>query len=125
MLRAPTMSAWSAWPQAVQTKRRLVASNNPAFGARLRRGRRIDELKLAAAFNELIAEHACEHAPTLVEDASIEARLDRNVTAGLLDPTFCTRRHVPDTQLSRLHDPVVVGELGGELVQIVFASVSA
>jgi len=84
--------------------------HNPAFGAPLRRVRRIDELKLAAAFDELIAEHVCEHAPTLVEDASIEARLDRNVTAGFLERTFCTRRHVSDAQLLDLHDPVVLGD---------------
>ena len=72
--------------------------HNPAFGARLRGVRRIGELKLAAAFDELIAEHVCEHAPTLVEDASIEARLDRNVTAGFLERP-ALRRNVTDSSL--------------------------
>jgi hypothetical protein len=96
---------------------------NPAFGARLRRKCRVDQLKLTTSLGELVTQHVPKHAPALVENGTIEARLGHNVPSRFLDRPLCARCHIPDVQFLDFDNAVALGDLGRELALIVLASV--
>src|SRR5215472_13186812 len=69
------------------------------------------EFHPTAPFLLFVREERGEHAPPLVEDASVEAALLSDVLPRLLDGALCARGHVPHAELSILYTPWLLASL--------------